>query len=117
MVSLADYPIQKQMAWCLACLCALVLACAGPCASSLATEIGLPLCDPRFSVTIQAHSASKSQQGDYTVYQLEGGVRITQGSFRASCSKANLWVLSQEIPPNEDSAGISSSTLRSIRLR
>ncbi len=101
------------MAWCLACLCALVLACAGPCASSLAAEIGLPLSDPRFSVTIQAHSASKSQQGDYIVYQLEGGVRITQGSFRASCGKANLWVLSQEIPPNEDSAGISSSTLRS----
>lgn len=101
------------MAWCLACLCALVLACAGPCASSLAAEIGLPLCDPRFSVTIQAHSASKSQQGDYIVYQLEGGVRIAQGSFRATCSKANLWVLSQEIQPNEESAGNSSSTLRS----
>lgn len=80
----------------------------------LAAEIGLPLSDPRFSIAVQAHTASKSKQGNYIVYQLSGGVKITQGSFRASCQKANLWVLSEEINPEEPAATLPTSALNAV---
>jgi hypothetical protein len=74
-------------------------------------EIGLPLSDPRFSISVEAHTASKSQQGEYTLYQLEGGVKISQGSFAASCQKANLWILSQDLASDESALSIPSSSL------
>lgn len=74
--------------------------------NSLASEIGLPLSDPRFQINIQAHSATQSQQGNYQVYQLEGNVRITQGSFQSMSQRATLWVLKEELKedaPNDES--------------
>ncbi|MEI6527158.1 MAG: hypothetical protein WCP62_14100, partial [Planctomycetota bacterium] len=71
----------------------------------------MPLSDPRFTISVQAHTASKSKQGNYIVYQLDGGVRISQGSFRGSCQKANLWVLSEEVKTDEASSGIPTSTV------
>jgi hypothetical protein len=81
------------------------------CASLSGAEIGLPLSDPRFTISVQAHTASKSKQGNYIVYQLDGGVKISQGSFRGSCQKANLWVLSEEVKTDEASSGIPTSTV------
>lgn len=81
-------------------LCFAVTLCSLPTRVN-ATEIGVPLSDPRFSIAVQAHSADRSEQGNYLVYRLEGNVRVTQGSFHAVSQRATLWVLREEIPnPN-----------------
>lgn len=72
--------------------------------SALPSEIGVPLSDPRFQITVQAHSGSQSQQGNYQVYQLEGDVRVTQGSFQSFSQRATLWVLKEDLPKEEPSA-------------
>lgn len=81
-------------------LCFAVTLCSLPTRVN-ATEIGVPLSDPRFSIAVQAHTADRSEQGNYLVYRLEGNVRVTQGSFHAVSQRATLWVLREEIPnPN-----------------
>jgi hypothetical protein len=95
----------------LACLGTLIAVLGSFPALLYSAEIGLPLSDPRFSISIQAHTASKSKQGDFTVYQLDGGVKIAQGAFRASCQKANLWIQTQELTSDESSTLIPTSAL------
>ncbi|MFM8570506.1 MAG: hypothetical protein ACKOAU_02805, partial [Pirellula sp.] len=95
----------------LACLCAAMSVLGWIPANNASAQIGLPLSDPRFSISVQAHCASKSQQGNYIVYQLDGNVRITQGSFRTTCQKANLWVLSDEITDGDSTAILPTSAL------
>ncbi len=59
---------------------------------STATEIGVPLSDPKFAIDAFAHQATKQKQGSFDVYTLTGGCRIYQGSFSATCDKAHIWV-------------------------
>jgi hypothetical protein len=64
---------------------------------SVATEIGVPLSDPKFPVSVFAAAGTKSEHGDATVYRLEGGCRIYQGSFLATCQRATLWVQTVDV--------------------
>lgn len=64
-----------------------------------AAEIGVPLSDPKFPVSVHAHRASKSRRGNFTIYALSGGVRIYQGSFVATAENANIWI--DESPTEE----------------
>lgn len=57
-----------------------------------ASEIGLPLSDPKFSIDAYAHSATKRIIGSFEVTTLRGGCRIYQGSFSATCDVAHIWV-------------------------
>ena len=59
---------------------------------SHAGEIGVPLSDPKFCIEVYAHQAVKQTQGVYDVITLTGGCRIYQGSFSATCEKANIWI-------------------------
>lgn len=59
---------------------------------SNASEIGVPLSDPKFGITVCAHHATKQQQGVFDVYTLSGGCRIYQGAFFATCEQAHIWV-------------------------
>ncbi|MFY8071526.1 MAG: hypothetical protein ACOVNQ_07555, partial [Pirellula sp.] len=111
MDSKPDRIFRKLPARLLACLCTALSMLLGLCADVDGGEIGLPLSDPRFSITVQSHTASKSKQGNYIVYQLDGGAKISQGSFSASCQKATLWVLSEEIIPDESTQALPTSTL------
>ncbi|MCE3016583.1 MAG: organic solvent tolerance protein OstA [Pirellula sp.] len=80
-----------------------VLACAFVFAISLpalillsntasATEIGLPLSDPKFNVNVFARQGTKQQQGVYETITLVGGVKIYQGSVSATAEEAVLWI-------------------------
>ncbi|MFN5275674.1 MAG: organic solvent tolerance protein OstA [Planctomycetota bacterium] len=111
MDSNSDRILRKLLANLLACLCTALSVLVWLSANIYSSDIGLPLTDPRFSISVQAHTASKSKQGNYIVYQLDGGVKISQGSFRASCQKANLWVLSEEIKPEEATQALPTSAL------
>lgn len=57
-----------------------------------AGEIGVPLSDPKFGISVFSHKAMKQKQGVYDVYTLSGGCRIYQGSFSAICDKVHIWV-------------------------
>ena len=57
-----------------------------------AGEIGVPLSDPKFGIEVFAHKATKQKQGVYDVVTLSGGCRIYQGSFSATCERANIWI-------------------------
>jgi hypothetical protein len=59
---------------------------------ALSAEIGLPLSDPKFPISVFAHSGTQHTVGDNTVYRLEGGCRIYQGSFVAECDRATIWI-------------------------
>ena len=99
--------LSVRLLLCLACW----LWCWAFMGSLRATEIGVPLSDPRFSVTVQAHTASKTEQGIYTVYQFRGGVRVAQGSFQASSERATLWVLREDLPSPEQEPDTANSPL------
>ncbi|MFM7928908.1 MAG: hypothetical protein ACKO9Q_14455, partial [Pirellula sp.] len=111
MDSKPDRIFRKLPASLLACVCTALSMLLGLFTDVHGGEIGLPLSDPRFSIAVQAHTASKSKHGNYIVYQLDGGVKISQGSFRASCQKATLWVLSEEIVPDESTQALPTSAL------
>ena len=57
-----------------------------------AGEIGVPLSDPKFGISVFAHKGMKQKQGVYDVYTLTGGCSIYQGSFSASCDKIHIWI-------------------------
>ena len=57
-----------------------------------AGEIGVPLSDPKFEISVFAHHATKQEQGVFDVYTLTGGCRIYQGAFLASCNQAHIWI-------------------------
>ncbi len=62
-----------------------------------AIEIGVPLSDPKFPISVFAGSGTKTEQGATTVYQLEEGCRVYQGSFLATCDRATLWVQTVDV--------------------
>lgn len=64
---------------------------------SLATEIGVPLSDPKFPISVFAHQGIKMVSGETTVYRLEGGCRIYQGGFQSQSERATVWVQSHEV--------------------
>jgi hypothetical protein len=65
--------------------------------ASRAGEIGVPLSDPKFPISIFAHEGTKTVIGEDTVYRLEGGCRIYQGTFIAEADRANLWIRTSAI--------------------
>ncbi|MBM3967140.1 MAG: hypothetical protein FJ308_19065, partial [Planctomycetes bacterium] len=74
-----------------------LLSCVRLYGQTQSVEIGVPLSDPKFPVSVFAHSGIKSQRGSATVYQLEGGCRIYQGAFFAQSEKATVWIQTEEV--------------------
>lgn len=60
--------------------------------NAFATEIGLPLSDPKFNVNVYARQGTKQKQGIYETVTLVGGVKIYQGSVSATADEAVLWI-------------------------
>lgn len=65
--------------------------------SAIAAEIGVPLSDPKFPISVFAAKGTKYERGDTTVYVLEEGCRIYQGRFFAHAERATLWVKTFEV--------------------
>lgn len=57
-----------------------------------ATEIGVPLADPKFSISVFAREATRQKQGVYEVLTFSGGVRIYQGNFVHTADQVVIWI-------------------------
>ncbi len=57
-----------------------------------ATEIGVPLADPKFSISVFSREATRQKQGVYEVLTFNGGVRIYQGNFVHTADKVVIWI-------------------------
>ncbi|MBU6175157.1 MAG: hypothetical protein KGQ60_15210, partial [Planctomycetes bacterium] len=65
----------------------------GDCGTSIsASEIGLPLADPKFAIRVRAQEASRQTQGCYEAVTLRGDIRIHQGTFTATAEEAVFWI-------------------------
>lgn len=57
-----------------------------------ASEIGLPLADPKFAIRVRAQEARRQTQGCYEAVTLRGDIRIHQGTFTATAEEAVFWI-------------------------
>jgi hypothetical protein len=55
-------------------------------------ELGVPLIDPKFSISATANEGRKQTQGGYEVITLKGEVRIKQGPFVSVSEEATIWI-------------------------
>lgn len=60
--------------------------------TTAATEIGVPLADPKFSISVFSREATRQKQGVYEVLTFNGGVRIYQGNFVHTADKVVIWI-------------------------
>lgn len=70
------------------------------------TEIGVPLSDPKYPISVFGGKATRHERGDTTVYVLEEGCRIYQGRFYAQGDRATLWVKTFEVDGQAMQQGI-----------
>ncbi|MEY4568056.1 MAG: hypothetical protein RLY14_3026, partial [Planctomycetota bacterium] len=63
-----------------------------------AQEIDYPQGDPTRSIRVSGDSGQRWDRGDYRIYRLNGGVRVTQGDIELSADSITLWIDRTVVP-------------------